>query len=56
MTKRLFVYGTLGPGRPNEHVLRAIGGKWKEAFVKGYLWPQGWGANMECIIIYLVFK
>lgn len=26
MTERLFVYGTLGPGRPNEHVLRDIGG------------------------------
>ncbi|MCT7653989.1 hypothetical protein MBH78_02755 [Oceanimonas sp. NS1] len=29
MTTRLFVYGTLGPGRPNEHVLTAIGGSGK---------------------------
>ena len=46
MTQRLFVYGTLGPGRPNEHVLRAIGGTWEEASVNGYLKPQGWGAEM----------
>ncbi len=26
VTKQLFVYGTLGPGRPNEHMLKAIGG------------------------------
>ena len=46
MTQRLFVYGTLGPGRPNEHVLSAIGGTWEEASVNGYLKPQGWGAEM----------
>ena len=46
MTQRLFVYGTLSPGRPNEHVLSAIGGTWEEASVIGYLKPQGWGAEM----------
>lgn len=46
MTQRLFVYGTLGPGRPNEHVLTDIGGTWEKASVKGYLKPQGWGAAM----------
>ena len=46
MTQRLFVYGTLGPGRPNEHVLSAIGGTWEEASVNGYLKPRGWGAKM----------
>ena len=46
MTQRLFVYGTLGPGRPNEHVLNAIGGTWEKASVSGYLKPQGWGAEM----------
>ena len=44
--QRLFVYGTLGPGRPNEHVLSAIGGTFQEASVKGFLKPQGWGADM----------
>jgi len=24
----LFVYGTLGPGRPNSHILEIIGGSW----------------------------
>ena len=46
MTQRLFVYGTLAPGRPNDHVLSAIEGTWEEASVKGYLKPQGWGAEM----------
>jgi len=46
MTRCLFVYGTLGPGRPNEHVLTAIGGTWEEASVKGHLKPHGWGADM----------
>jgi gamma-glutamylcyclotransferase (GGCT)/AIG2-like uncharacterized protein YtfP len=46
MTQRLFVYGTLVPGGPNEHVLSAIGGTWIEASVNGYLKQQGWGAEM----------
>ncbi len=46
MTQCLFVYGTLGSGRPNEHVLSAIGGTWEEASVNGYLKSQGWGAEM----------
>ena len=44
--QRLFVYGTLGPSRPNEHVLIAIGGTWEAASVNGYLKPQGWGAEL----------
>ena len=48
MTQRLFVYGTLCPGRPNEHVLTAIGGTWEEASVKGYLKQLGWGSEMGC--------
>jgi len=36
MPQRLFVYGTLGPGRPNEQALNAIGGTWEEASVNGY--------------------
>ena len=46
MIKRLFVYGTLGPGRPNEHVLRKIGGSWEVAYVPGSLHDEGWGATM----------
>lgn len=46
MPERLFVYGTLGPGRPNEHLLKAIGGTWQQASVKCTLLEEGWGADM----------
>ncbi len=46
MIERLFVYGTLGPGRPNEHVLDAIGGSWETATVTGTLRHEGWGAEL----------
>ncbi|NIG36806.1 hypothetical protein C1Y43_23375 [Pantoea sp. ICBG 828] len=42
----LFVYGTLGPGRPNAHVLEQIGGSWTEGHVGGSLLNKGWGAEM----------
>jgi len=44
--EKLFVYGTLGLGRPNEHVLDAIGGSWETATVTGTLREEGWGAEM----------
>jgi len=43
---RLFVYGTLGPGRPNAHIMDAIGGTWQKARVRGVLHQEGWGAAM----------
>ncbi|MEO0806291.1 MAG: gamma-glutamylcyclotransferase family protein [Cyanobacteria bacterium J06643_4] len=46
MTEQLFVYGTLCPGRPNEHVLTPIGGTWQPATVTGTLRHDGWGAEM----------
>lgn len=46
MIERLFVYGTLGPGRPNEHVLGDIGGSWETARVSGTLREEGWGAAL----------
>ncbi|SAV16513.1 gamma-glutamylcyclotransferase family protein [Klebsiella pneumoniae] len=42
----LFVYGTLGPGRPNAHILENIGGFWQEGHVGGSLVHKGWGADM----------
>lgn len=41
---RLFVYGTLAPGRSNAHMLAPIPGRWEPATVRGMLLPQGWGA------------
>ena len=46
MIKKLFVYGTLGPGRPNEEVLSSIGGSWEPAVVSGSLRDEGWGSKM----------
>lgn len=46
MIQRLFVYGTLCPGRRNEHVLSAIGGTWEEASIKGDLKQLGRGDEM----------
>lgn len=43
---KLFVYGTLGPGRPNEHMLQNIGGSWQKGSVLGHLHNKGWGAEM----------
>jgi gamma-glutamylcyclotransferase (GGCT)/AIG2-like uncharacterized protein YtfP len=44
MTQRLFVYGPLAPGRPNEHILAEVPGEWEPATVIGTLHPEGWGA------------
>ena len=46
MTERLFVYGTLAPGRPNAHVLAEVPGDWVPATVTGRLVQLGWGAAM----------
>lgn len=46
MTNKLFVYGTLCPGRPNEHILNNIGGSWEKASVTGKLHNEGWGSAM----------
>jgi gamma-glutamylcyclotransferase (GGCT)/AIG2-like uncharacterized protein YtfP len=46
MIERLFVYGTLASGRPNEHVLGEIGGSWEAATVSGTLRQEGWGAAL----------
>ena len=43
---RLFVYGSLQPGGPNEHVLEEIGGEWEPAAVRGRLVADGWGAKL----------
>ena len=45
-TQRLFIYGSLQPGGPNEHVMTAIGGEWAAAVVRGKLVELGWGASL----------
>ncbi len=46
MANTLFVYGTLAPGKPNEHVLAPLDGTWKPATVRGQLYEEGWGAAL----------
>jgi len=43
--RRLAVYGTLAPGRPNHHQLRGLSGRWIEGTVRGQLLQEGWGAE-----------
>ncbi|GAA1489880.1 gamma-glutamylcyclotransferase family protein [Brachybacterium sacelli] len=44
--QRLFVYGTLVPGRPNEHVPSEVDGRGERGSVRGYLREHGWGATL----------
>ena len=46
MIEKLFVYGTLAPNRPNEHILKKVCGSWQNATVIGILKEEGWGAEM----------
>ena len=46
--QRLFVYGTLAPGRPHHEVLKGIPGTWEAATLKGTLLQEGWGAEVGC--------
>ena len=46
MQQHLFVYGTLGPNKPNAHILEAIAGTWNKGSVKGLLKEAGWGAEL----------
>ena len=43
MNQNLFVYGTLAPGRSNEHILWGLTGEWKPARVRGIVLENGWG-------------
>ena len=44
--ERLFVYGTLAPGKPNHSVLEDIPGTWQAATLKGKLLDEGWGSEL----------
>ena len=43
---RLATYGTLAPGRINEHQLTALDGFWRQGTVRGRLVEAGWGAKL----------
>ncbi len=42
----LAVYGTLGPGQPNHHVVAPLGGEWTDGLIEGDLLPEGWAAEL----------
>ncbi len=42
---RLFVYGTLCPGRENAHILEPIGGTWRKGSVRGVVHILDWGPD-----------
>lgn len=42
---RLATYGTLAPGRVNEHQLADLEGVWRQGVVRGRLVEAGWGAK-----------
>ena len=44
--ERLFVYGTLAPGRANHSVLEDIAGSWEVGTLKGKLLDEGWGSKL----------
>ena len=46
--ERLFVYGTLAPGRANHGVIEGILGNWEAASLKGKLLDEGWGSEFGC--------
>ena len=46
--QRLFIYGTLAPGRANHKVMEGISGTWETAKLRGTLIQEGWGAEMGC--------
>jgi gamma-glutamylcyclotransferase (GGCT)/AIG2-like uncharacterized protein YtfP len=43
---RLATYGTLAPGRPNQHQLDGLDGRWLPGRVYGTLVDAGWGAGL----------
>jgi gamma-glutamylcyclotransferase (GGCT)/AIG2-like uncharacterized protein YtfP len=46
MTQRLFVYGSLAPGKANAHILADVPGEWEPASASGRLVQAGWGAEI----------
>ncbi len=45
---KLFIYGTLAPGKQNHGILKDIPGQWVAATVKGKIFDEGWGSELGC--------
>lgn len=43
---RLATYGSLAPGRVNDHLLANLKGHWRQGTVRGKLVEAGWGAAL----------
>jgi gamma-glutamylcyclotransferase (GGCT)/AIG2-like uncharacterized protein YtfP len=43
ITNRLFVYGTLAPGKSNAHILADLAGTWEKASIHGTIYQVTWG-------------
>ena len=46
--QRLFVYGTLAPGKENHHLLENLPGSWNKVSIIGKLLDKGWGSELNC--------
>jgi gamma-glutamylcyclotransferase (GGCT)/AIG2-like uncharacterized protein YtfP len=44
-SRRLAVYGSLAPGKKNHNVIAGMEGGWRNAFLRGSLRNEGWGAG-----------
>ena len=53
MSEFLFAYGSLLPGRENEHILAPLNGRWEPGHVFGVLHPQGIGAALGWPVLIL---
>lgn len=46
VSRRLAVYGSLAPGKANQHVLSNLSGEWFDVIVRGRLIDAGWGSDL----------
>lgn len=53
MSDWLFAYGSLLPGRENEHILAPLKGRWEPGHVFGVLHPAGIGAALGWPVLIL---
>ena len=53
MLQALFVYGTLAPGKENEHFLKPLLGRWQDAAIKGWHFPTGLKPTRGYPVVYI---